>query len=110
MSRTFKDAPFWIWQASRLNAPCPDPVGPWRSDRAPAGSPYGPNASAWDAWIDSFPLDPAVRTQKARRKSQRLDRRLQEGRYRTYVRGRIAHGDYDGIEAPEHLPGYLWWW
>ncbi len=112
MSRTFKDLPFWLWQAHRLNAPCPDPAGPWRSTHP--DSPSEPrrwrNPAEVDAWVNSFPVDPAVRVQKARRKSQREIRRMFEGKYRAYVRDRIAHGDYDSIEAPEVITGYRWWW
>jgi hypothetical protein len=109
MSRTIKDFPFWLWQAERLGAPYPPTVhGPWGRD-SPVGARYLSPAE-YDAWYARFPIDPAVRTQKARHRGQRLDRRAQHQRYRAYVRGRIAHGDYDGIEPPEHLPGYLWWW
>lgn len=107
MSRTVKDLPFWLWQAERLNAPCPPVVhGPYSAE--PPSNWRDP--AVYDAWLARFPVDPAVRTQKARRRSQRTDRRIHEGRYRAYVRDRIAHGDYDSIEAPEHLTGYLWWW
>lgn len=109
MSRTFKDLPYWLWQAHRLNAPCPDPAGPWRSGLAPEGHSWS-NPAAWAEWIDSFPDDPAVRTQKARRRGQRAERRIYEGKYRAYVRDRIAHGDYDGIEGPSVITGYWWWW
>lgn len=107
MSRTIKDLPFWLWQSERLGRPAPPNLaGPWRCPDGP--SPW--EVATWEAWEAQWPLDPAVRTQKARRRSQRVDRRIHEGRYRAYVRDRIRHGDYDSIEAPEHLTGYLWWW
>lgn len=110
MSRTFKDLPFWLWQAHRLDAPCPDPAGPWQSDHADAPTTWRHGSPEVRSWVDSFPLDPAVRTQKARRRGQRAERRIFEGKYRAYVRDRIAHGDYDGIEAPRVITGYDWWW
>lgn len=107
MSRTFKDLPFWLWQAHRLNAPTPPSLdGPWSSFD---GNPIR-DRSEFDEWRRQFPLDPAVRTQKARRRGQRVERRLAEASYRAYVRDRIAHGDYDGIEGPSVITGYWWWW
>lgn len=108
MSRTVKDGPFWLWQADRLNLSCPDPRGPWRTPGAPR--PYRDGA-AWHEWLAAWPLDPSIRSQKARQPGSRSERRLHEGRYRAYVRDRIRHGDYDLIEPPAHLSGYKdWWW
>ena len=63
MARTIKDMPFWLWQAERL------------------GKPYPENYST-AAWYETgdWPLDPAVRSQKARRKSAQEDRRIQHQR------------------------------
>lgn len=111
MSRTIKDMPFWLWQAERLGTPYPPAPHshPWWHPEAPDGSRYS-DPAVWDTWLARWPTDPAVKTQKARRKSSAGDRRLHEGRYRTYVRDRLRRGDWDGIEAPEHLTGYTWWW
>lgn len=112
MAHTIKDMPFWLWQHERLGiAHPPSPHrGPWAGHPdAPDGT-WWANPSGWGEWLACWRTDPAVNTQKARRKSGRADRRLHEGRYRAYVRDRLRVGDWDGIEPPDHLTGYRLWW